>query len=73
MPRINGSLISLTKTPIKKDNNDGQVELNLASNLSVAGGVGFEPTTPNLGGWCSVRDSYENTHDHYFITGANPY
>ena len=23
--------------------------------LSVAGGVGFEPTTPNLGGWCSIR------------------
>ena len=21
----------------------------------VAGGVGFEPTTPNLGGWCSIR------------------
>ena len=23
--------------------------------LSLAGGVGFEPTTPNLGGWCSIR------------------
>ena len=23
--------------------------------LFVAGGVGFEPTTTNLGGWCSVR------------------
>ena len=22
---------------------------------NVAGGVGFEPTTPNLGGWCSIR------------------
>ena len=23
--------------------------------LSVAGGEGFEPSTPNLGGWCSIR------------------
>jgi hypothetical protein len=22
----------------------------------MAGEVGFEPTTPNLGGWCSIRD-----------------
>jgi hypothetical protein len=22
---------------------------------SVAGGEGFEPSTPNLGGWCSIR------------------
>ena len=29
----------------------------------VAGEVGFEPTTPNLGGWCSVRHHGENTHD----------
>ncbi len=21
----------------------------------VAGGEGFEPSTPNLGGWCSIR------------------
>jgi hypothetical protein len=27
----------------------------LAFLMSVAGGVGFEPTTPNLGGWCSIR------------------
>jgi hypothetical protein len=24
-------------------------------NMSVAGGEGFEPSTPNLGGWCSIR------------------
>jgi hypothetical protein len=23
--------------------------------LSMAGGEGFEPSTPNLGGWCSIR------------------
>ena len=23
--------------------------------LEVAGGEGFEPSTPNLGGWCSIR------------------
>ena len=28
---------------------------------NMAGEVGFEPTTPNLGGWCSIRDPYENT------------
>ena len=27
-------------------------------------GVGFEPTTTNLGGWCSVRRHEDNTHDH---------
>ena len=24
-------------------------------NLLLAGGEGFEPSTPNLGGWCSIR------------------
>ncbi len=23
--------------------------------LELAGGEGFEPSTPNLGGWCSIR------------------
>ena len=35
------------------------IDLNLHESNSfsgnVAGGVGFEPTTTNLGGWCSVR------------------
>ena len=26
--------------------------------------MGFEPTTPNLGGWCSIRADGETTHDH---------
>ena len=30
--------------------------LELSSKLRiVAGGEGFEPSTPNLGGWCSIR------------------
>ena len=31
---------------------------DLSSNLIIAGGVGFEPTTPNLGGWCSIRTEH---------------
>jgi hypothetical protein len=27
---------------------------------TVAGGEGFEPSTPNLGGWCSVREKPES-------------
>ena len=33
------------------------------NNSRVAGGVGFEPTTPNLGGWCSIR--YEPLRRQY--------
>jgi hypothetical protein len=29
--------------------------LESSSKLTVAGGEGFEPSTPNLGGWCSIR------------------
>jgi hypothetical protein len=31
----------------------------------MAGGEGFEPSTPNLGGWCSIRDAYKITLDPY--------
>ncbi len=31
----------------------------------LAGGEGFEPSTPNLGGWCSVRKSYKTNLDHH--------
>jgi hypothetical protein len=33
-------------------------ELSPKSDL-VAGGEGFEPSTPNLGGWCSIRAANE--------------
>jgi hypothetical protein len=33
--------------------------------LSMAGGVGFEPSTPNLGGWCSLRSYYKISLNHY--------
>jgi hypothetical protein len=37
----------------------------------VAGGEGFEPSTPNLGGWCSLRAVNERTLDPT-ILGVNP-
>src|SRR3990172_2646913 len=36
----------------------GNSQNNLESGFksrTVAGGEGFEPSTPNLGGWCSIR------------------
>jgi hypothetical protein len=36
--------------------NDDLQKTESSSNLrSMAGGEGFEPSTPNLGGWCSIR------------------
>jgi hypothetical protein len=29
----------------------------------VAGGEGFEPSTPNLGGWCSLREDIKTKRD----------
>ena len=44
---------------VSGSNGSKSVEVNKACsdifNGIVAGGVGFEPTTPNLGGWCSIR------------------
>ena len=34
----------------------------------MAGGEGFEPSTPNLGGWCSIR---EDTTQIWTLTFAN--
>ena len=36
-------------------NNFEQHTLVQLSLLAMAGGEGFEPSTPNLGGWCSIR------------------
>ena len=46
--------------------NSTQKEKSDLSSISknMAGGVGFEPTTTNLGGWCSIRGNENNTHDH---------
>jgi hypothetical protein len=41
--------------------------------VNVAGGVGFEPTTTNLGGWCSIRDSCKSTDAPWSSARANPY
>ena len=39
----------------------GHTEKELGSKLgTMAGGEGFEPSTPNLGGWCSLRHEPES-------------
>ena len=39
--------------------NDDLQKPELSSKLStMAGGEGFEPSTPNLGGWCSIRTEH---------------
>jgi hypothetical protein len=50
--------IDLSIDPCQTSNNKsiGQTNLEIGSKLIlVAGGEGFEPSTPNLGGWCSIR------------------
>ena len=38
--------------------------LNLSSNCKLmAGGEGFEPSTPNLGGWCSIREDVKTLQE----------
>jgi hypothetical protein len=46
--------------PYEMVNNGKQMMVNNTPSLSrkakiMAGGEGFEPSTPNLGGWCSIR------------------
>ncbi len=42
---------------VNGNNSLGIKSLVLGSNSRrVAGGEGFEPSTPNLGGWCSIRE-----------------
>jgi hypothetical protein len=33
----------------------------------VAGGEGFEPSTPNLGGWCSIREDIKTLREPPFV------
>ena len=43
-------------------------------NRLLAGGEGFEPSTPNLGGWCSLRDESKTTREPPFCRElTNPY
>ena len=68
------------KSQLRHDHGQvGQVE-DWSNNLSnssfnsrlVAGGEGFEPSTPNLGGWCSLRAANERTLDpHNFGSQSN--
>ena len=32
----------------------------------MAGGEGFEPSTPNLGGWCSIREQFKSKREPPF-------
>jgi hypothetical protein len=41
-------------TQFSTGNSSNNLETSYKSSL-LAGGEGFEPSTPNLGGWCSLR------------------
>ena len=34
---------------------------------TMAGGEGFEPSTPNLGGWCSIREDTKTLREPPFV------
>ena len=38
-------------------------DLNNRLKSEVAGGEGFEPSTPNLGGWCSIREQFKSKRE----------
>jgi hypothetical protein len=38
----------------------------------MAGGEGFEPSTPNLGGWCSIRDESFSPSTSPFASARDP-
>jgi len=41
---------------------------------TVAGEEGFEPSTPNLGGWCSIREDIRTLREPPFCRDiSNPY
>ena len=51
-----GELVTIDLCQASKNISIDQTNLESSSKLrSVAGGEGFEPSTPNLGGWCSIR------------------
>ena len=52
------------QNPQKAEINSAQRPAKNGLGVFVAGGVGFEPTTTDLGGRCSVRSEGFTTHDH---------
>jgi hypothetical protein len=70
---------SITYEMVNMVNNGKQLMVNNTPNLrreapKVAGGEGFEPSTPNLGGWCSIREDIKTIRDPPFCKDAsNPY
>jgi len=49
----------------------GIKNLRIGSNSrTVAGGEGFEPSTPNLGGWCSIRHEYDSPSTSPFASAG---
>ena len=61
------SQVSIGKTEtghVGQQSNDDLKKLELRSKLgTMAGGEGFEPSTPNLGGWCSLREDIKTKWD----------
>jgi hypothetical protein len=49
-------------TQLSTGNSSNNLETSYKSSL-LAGGEGFEPSTPNLGGWCSLRENIKNSRE----------
>ena len=55
--RVSSSYLNMVNTNGNQSHKSMVINnLNLCSKSeNMAGGEGFEPSTPNLGGWCSIR------------------
>ena len=54
-----GISLSVANGQLGQTNNGSNNLPNSSHNLKLmAGGEGFEPSTPNLGGWCSIRTEH---------------
>jgi hypothetical protein len=68
---VNGKRVYEKHAFTPNNGNNGSKSLGIKSrDLSpngrkLAGEEGFEPSTPNLGGWCSLRAANERTLDPY--------
>ena len=68
------------KSQMRLDQEQNGQENSRSSNLPsssynykiVAGGEGFEPSTPNLGGWCSLRDESFSPSTSPFASARDP-
>jgi hypothetical protein len=55
-------------------NDDLQKPELTSKSRTMAGGEGFEPSTPNLGGWCSIRHESKTKEEPPFCGElTNPY